>query len=101
MMAVKTVITFLGQDPTSRISRKPNKPKRSNTATSSSVTVSARPNSRLERSRNGKSLENKRSPSDERKRYEKYSSQNSKTYINLKTKIDIRRFVSYNLFSDF
>ena len=39
--------------------------KRSNTATSN------RPNSRLTtRNRNGKSLENKRSPSDDRKRYE-------------------------------
>ena len=47
-----------------RASRKPNKMKRSNTANT------VRPNSRLTRtrSRNGKSLENKRSPSDDRKR---------------------------------
>ena len=45
----------------------PNKLKRSNTASNSS----ARPNSRMTRtrSRNGKSLENKRSPSDDRKRF--------------------------------
>ena len=64
--------SYLGQDTSSRISRKPNKPKRSNTATTSSAVTtasSARPNSRInERIRNGKSLENKRSPSDERKR---------------------------------
>ena len=47
-----------------RMSRRTSlKPKRSNTAHSN-----VRPNSRLTRNRNGKSLESKRSPSDDRKR---------------------------------